>query len=79
VVGITRDRALSIDGGHMWFKWNDQNCWHNLRPVGAIRAKWTILDGKVGVWSIFMFRALKVVPPPMLIKASIGLALRNKR
>jgi hypothetical protein len=26
-------------------------CWHNLRPGGAIRGKWLILDGKGGVWS----------------------------
>jgi hypothetical protein len=29
----------------------------------AIRGKWRILDGKVGVWSVFMFGAPKVVVP----------------
>jgi hypothetical protein len=24
VVGTTHDRALSLDGGLMWFKWNDR-------------------------------------------------------
>jgi hypothetical protein len=34
--------------------------------------KWRIPDGKVGVWSIFMFGASKVVAPAMLIKACVG-------
>jgi hypothetical protein len=38
-------------------------CWHNLRPGGAIREKWRIPDEKVSVWSIFMFGAPKVVAP----------------
>jgi hypothetical protein len=25
VVGAARDRALSIDGGPMWFMWNDRD------------------------------------------------------
>jgi hypothetical protein len=36
-----------------------------LRLGRVIRGKWRILDRKVGVWSIFMFRALKVVAPPV--------------
>jgi hypothetical protein len=26
-------------------------CWHNLRPGGAIRGKWIILDENDSVWS----------------------------
>jgi hypothetical protein len=40
--------------------------------VGAIRGKWRIPDGKVGERSVVMFRAPKVVPPPVLIKDHIG-------
>jgi hypothetical protein len=36
---------------------------HELSPGGATRGKWRIPDGKVGEWSIFMFRTLKVVVP----------------
>jgi hypothetical protein len=39
------------------------NRWFNMRPGGATREKWRILDGKVSEWSIFMFGALKVVAP----------------
>jgi hypothetical protein len=35
----------------------------NMRPVGATRGKWRIPDGKVGEWTVFMFRALKVLAP----------------
>jgi hypothetical protein len=59
----SRYRALTSDGGPLWFKWNDQNCCHNLRLGGAIRKKWRILNGKVGERSTVMFRAPKVVAP----------------
>jgi hypothetical protein len=52
----TRDRALSTDGGPMWFsKWS--NGWHNWRPDGAIRGKWRILDEKDDEWSDLIFGA----------------------
>jgi hypothetical protein len=35
--------------------------WHNMRPDGAIRRKWRIQNGMVGEWSIFVFKAPKVV------------------
>jgi hypothetical protein len=35
--------------------------WHNMRPDGAIRGKWIIPNGMVGEWSIFVFKAPKVV------------------
>jgi hypothetical protein len=31
--------------------------WFNMRPDGAIREKWRILDGKEGEWSDLKFRA----------------------
>jgi hypothetical protein len=68
----THDRALSINGGPMWFKWNDHNYWHNLRLGGAIRRQWRIPDGNVRGRSVVMFEAPNVVAPPMLIKAHIG-------
>jgi hypothetical protein len=34
-----------------------------VRPSGATRGKWTILDGKGREWNVFMFRAPKVVAP----------------
>jgi hypothetical protein len=58
-----RDRALSIDGGPMWFTTFSFRLWHNLRPGGAIRRKWRLPDGRVGEWYVFMFRAPKVVAP----------------
>jgi hypothetical protein len=39
-----------------------------MRPGGATRGKWRIPDGKVRERSVVMFRALKVVAPPVLIK-----------
>jgi hypothetical protein len=33
--------------------------WFKMRPGGAIRAKWRILDGKEGEWSDMIFRALR--------------------
>jgi hypothetical protein len=47
----------------MWFVIFAFRMWHNLRPGGATRKNWRIPDGKVGEWSVFMFRALKVVAP----------------
>jgi hypothetical protein len=47
------DRALSIDGGPMWFS--------GLIGMLAIRGKLRIPDGKVGVWFVFMFEAPTVV------------------
>jgi hypothetical protein len=35
----------------------------NMRPGEAIWGEWRIPDGKVSVWSVFMFGALKVVSP----------------
>jgi hypothetical protein len=32
-----------------------------LKPGGATRGKWRILDGKGGEWIVFMFKAPKVV------------------
>jgi hypothetical protein len=47
--------------------------WHNLRLGGATREKWRISDGKVSEWSIFMFRAPKVVAPLFQLRpASVG-------
>jgi hypothetical protein len=37
--------------------------WFNMRPSGATRGKWRILDGKVSEWYVFMFGALKLVAP----------------
>jgi hypothetical protein len=34
-----------------------------MRPGGAIRRKWRILDGKEGEWSDLKFGASKVVAP----------------
>jgi hypothetical protein len=34
-----------------------------LRPSGATRGKWRILDGKGSEGCVFMFRAPKVVAP----------------
>jgi hypothetical protein len=31
--------------------------WFKMRPGGAIRRKWRILDGKEGEWSDLIFRA----------------------
>jgi hypothetical protein len=45
VVGTAHDRALSISGG----------------PMLVIGDKWRIPNGKVGDWSVVMFRAPKVV------------------
>jgi hypothetical protein len=58
-----RDRVLSIDGGPMWFMALAFafRMWHNMRPDGAIRGKWRIPNGMVGEWSIFVFKAPKVV------------------
>jgi hypothetical protein len=36
-------------------KWS--NGWHNERPVGVIREKWRILDGKEGECYDMIFRA----------------------
>jgi hypothetical protein len=49
-----------------------------LRPKGANRGKWRILDGKVRERSVVMFGAPKVVAPPVSIKVHVGWALRNK-
>jgi hypothetical protein len=49
------NRAFSIDGGPMWFS--------GLIGMLAIREKLRIPDENVGVWSVFMFRAPKVVAP----------------
>jgi hypothetical protein len=57
------DRALSIDGGPMWFIVFAFRMWQNMRPDGATRGKWRIPDGKVGEWSILVFGASKVVAP----------------
>jgi hypothetical protein len=34
-----------------------------MRPGGAIRGKWRILDGKEGEWPDLKFGATKVVAP----------------
>jgi hypothetical protein len=47
-----KDLRIGIDGR-----------WFNMRPSGATRGKWRILDGKVSEWSVFMFGALKLVAP----------------
>jgi len=57
----TRDRALSSDGGPMWFMVFAFEMCHNMRPGGATRGKWRIPDGKVGERSVVMFGAPKVV------------------
>jgi hypothetical protein len=58
VVGSAHDRAISIDGGPMWFSKMIE--WlHNWRPGGAIKGKWRILDGKEGKWSDLKFRSLR--------------------
>jgi hypothetical protein len=31
--------------------------WFKIRPGGAIRRKWRIMDGKEGEWSDLVFRA----------------------
>jgi hypothetical protein len=40
-----------------------------MRPGGAIREKWRILDGKEDEWYDL---SSKVVAPPMSIKARVG-------
>jgi hypothetical protein len=59
----THDRALSIDGGTMWFTAFAFGLWHNLRLGGATRRKWRLPDGRVSEWAVFMFGVLKVVAP----------------
>jgi hypothetical protein len=39
-----------------------------MRPGGAIRGKWRILDGKGGEWCVFIFGAPKVIAPPVSTK-----------
>jgi hypothetical protein len=46
-----------------------------MRPGRVTRGKWRILDVKEWEWSIFIFRALKVVALPMSVKDRIGWAL----
>jgi hypothetical protein len=48
-----RDRALSTDGGPMWFMTFAFGIWHNMRPSGATRRKWRIPDvkGESGLFS----------------------------
>jgi hypothetical protein len=52
-----RDRALSIDGGPMWFMAYAFGMWHNMRPGGATRKKWRIPDemGESGLFSYLEF------------------------
>jgi hypothetical protein len=47
----------------MWIMLPMGSCWLYTRPGGATREKWRIPDGKECEWSIFIFRAPKVVPP----------------
>jgi hypothetical protein len=60
---ITHDRALSTDGGPMWFTTFTFGMWHNMRPGKATREKWRIPYEKVGEWFVFMFGSPKVVAP----------------
>jgi hypothetical protein len=46
----------------MWIMLAMGSLWIYARPGGTIRGKWRIPDEKVE-WSIFMFRAPKVVAP----------------
>jgi hypothetical protein len=50
----------------------------NMRSGEPTRRKWRIPDGKVGERYVVMFGAPKVVAPPVLIKARVSWALRNK-
>jgi hypothetical protein len=59
----TRDKALSFDGGPMWYKLLAFKFVANMRPGGATRGKWRIPDGKVGERSVVMFGAPKMVAP----------------
>jgi hypothetical protein len=49
-----------------------------MRPGGASRGKWRILDGKDDEWSILMFGTSKVVALPVSIKDHVGWALLIK-
>jgi hypothetical protein len=52
--------------------------WFNMRPDGAIRGKWRILDGKVESNLDHKFRAPRWYPPPGLIKTHVGWVRMNK-
>jgi hypothetical protein len=47
----------------MWLSLLKNGMFLGLRLDGATRGKWRTLDGKVDVWNVFMFGALKVVVP----------------
>jgi hypothetical protein len=63
VAGTAHDRVPSHDGGSMIDFLLMTESHLKLRPGGATRRKWRILDGKGGEWCVFMFEALKVVAP----------------
>jgi hypothetical protein len=58
---IARVRALSSDGGPMWFISFTFRIWHNVRLGGATIGKWRIPDGKVGERYVVIFGAPNVV------------------
>jgi hypothetical protein len=49
-----------------------------MRPGGATKGKWRIPVGKVGERSVVIFRAPKMVAPPVSIMDHVSWALRNK-
>jgi hypothetical protein len=53
----TCKRALSIDGGPIWFMIFTFRMWHNFRPGGVTRGKWRIPDGK-GESGLFSYSEL---------------------
>jgi hypothetical protein len=48
---------------YVWISFKEWNVTLNLRPGGAIRGKWRILDGKAREWCVLIFGAPKVVGP----------------
>jgi hypothetical protein len=56
------DSALSHDDGYMRFVLAIE-LWLDMRPDGATRGKWRMLDGKGESDLFFMFGASKVVAP----------------
>jgi hypothetical protein len=49
-----------------------------MRPGGAIRGKWRILDGKEEQWSDMIFGAPRWKSPRVSVKARVGWVRMNK-
>jgi hypothetical protein len=59
------NRALSLDGGPMWFTTFSFRMWHNMRPGGATMGKWRIADRK-DERGLFSCSKLQRWQPPLL-------------